>query len=122
MDAKPKPMMPEIKPEVNTVDDGGKKKATGLIGGLFGSGGTGAAGGLGGLGAGAAGGGGLLATKAGMLALVIVGSSVAGGIVTSAIMKAIEQQEAQGRKVRELEEKQQLARLQRSHGGKPKAE
>lgn len=79
MDAKPKPMMPEIKAEVLKTDDG-KKKATGLLGGLFGSGGTGAAGGLGGLGAGAAGGGGLLATKAGMLALVIVGSSVAGGI------------------------------------------
>jgi len=79
MDAKPKPMMPEIKSEVNKVDDG-KKKATGLLGGLFGSGGTGAAGGLGGLGAGAAGAGGLLATKAGMLALIIVGSSVAGGI------------------------------------------
>lgn len=79
MDAKPKPMMPEIKAEVLKTDDG-KKKATGLLGGLFGSGGTGAAGGLGGLGAGAAGGGGLLATKAGMLALVIVGTSVAGGI------------------------------------------
>ncbi len=45
-----------------------------------------------------------------------------GGIVTAAIMKAIDQQEEQARKVRELEDKQQLARLQRSHGGKPKTE
>ena len=69
-----KPQMPDIKAEVNKVDDG-KKKATGLLGGLFGGGGSGAAGGLGGLGA-----GGLLATKAGMLALVLMGSAVAGGI------------------------------------------
>lgn len=71
----PKPQMPDIKAEVNKVDDG-KKKAAGL-GGLFGGGGSGAAGGLG---AGAAGTGGLLATKAGMLALVLMGSAVAGGI------------------------------------------
>ncbi|MDD5304408.1 MAG: hypothetical protein PHS14_15025 [Elusimicrobia bacterium] len=75
----PKPQMPDIKAEVNKVDDG-KKKATGLLGGLFGGGGSGAAGGLGGLGAGAVSGGGLLATKAGMLALVLMGSAVAGGI------------------------------------------
>lgn len=78
----PKTQMPDIKAEVNKVDDG-KKKATGLLGGLFGGGGGGAAGGLGGLGglsAGAAGGTGLLATKAGMLALVLMGSAVAGGI------------------------------------------
>jgi hypothetical protein len=78
----PKPQMPDIKAEVNKVDDG-KKKASGLLGGLFGSGGSGAAGGLGGLGAGAsgvAGLGGLLATKAGILALVLMGSAVAGGI------------------------------------------
>ena len=74
----PKPQMPQIKAEVNKVDDG-KKKATGLAG-LFGGGGSGAAGGLGGLGAGSVGGGGLLATKAGMLALVLMGSAVAGGI------------------------------------------
>ncbi|MDP3543024.1 MAG: hypothetical protein Q8T11_11220 [Elusimicrobiota bacterium] len=70
--------MPDIKAEVNKVDDG-KKKGAGLFG-LFGGGGGSAAGGLGGLGAGAAGGGGLLATKAGMLALVLIGTSVAGGI------------------------------------------
>jgi hypothetical protein len=81
----PKPQMPDIKAEVNKVDDG-KKKATGLLGGLFGSGGSGAAGGLGGIGglgagaSGAAGFGGLLATKAGILALVMMGSAVAGGI------------------------------------------
>ncbi len=77
-----KPQMPDIKAEVNKVDDG-KKKATGLLGLLTGGGGTGAAGGLGGLGglgAGSVGAGGLLATKAGMLALVLMGSAVAGGI------------------------------------------
>ncbi|MBI5247106.1 MAG: hypothetical protein HY923_07985 [Elusimicrobia bacterium] len=72
------PKMPDIKSEVNKVDDG-KKKSAGLAG-LFGGGGGSAAGGLGGLGAGAAGGGGLLATKAGVLALVLMGSAVAGGI------------------------------------------
>ena len=75
-----KPQMPDIKAEVNNVDDGKKKAAAGLLGLLTGSGGSGAAGGLGGLGAGAAGVGGLLATKAGMLALVLMGSAVAGGI------------------------------------------
>lgn len=74
----PKTQMPDIKAEVLKTDDG-KKKGAGLLG-LFGGGGGGAAGGLGGLGAGAAGGGGLLATKAGMLALVLIGTSVAGGI------------------------------------------
>lgn len=74
----PKTQMPDIKAEVLKTDDG-KKKGAGLLG-LFGGGGSGAAGGLGGLGAGAAGGGGLLATKAGMLALVLMGSAVAGGI------------------------------------------
>lgn len=74
----PKPQMPDIKAEVNKIDDG-KKKATGLMG-LLGGGGGSAAGGLGGLGAGAVGGGGMLATKAGMLALVLMGSAVAGGI------------------------------------------
>jgi hypothetical protein len=55
--------MPDIKPEVNKVDDGSdRKKGSGLLGSLFGGGGagSGAAGGLGG----AAAGGGLLATKA----------------------------------------------------------
>lgn len=75
----PKPQMPDIKADVNKVDDG-KKKSTGLLGLLTGGGGSGAAGGLGGLGAGSAGAGGLLATKAGMLALVLMGSAVAGGI------------------------------------------
>ena len=78
----PKAQMPDIKSEVNKVDDG-KKKASGLLSGLFGGGGGSAAGGLGGvggLGAGAMSGGGLLATKAGMLALVLMGSAVAGGI------------------------------------------
>ncbi len=70
--------MPQIKTEVNKVDDG-KKKSSGLLG-LLGGGGGGAGGGLGGLGAGAASGGGLLATKAGMIALVLMGSAVAGGI------------------------------------------
>ncbi|MBI2790045.1 MAG: hypothetical protein HYX59_15345 [Elusimicrobia bacterium] len=74
----PKTQMPNIKAEVLKSDDG-KKKGAGLLG-LFGGGGGGAAGGLGGLGAGAAGGTGLLATKAGMLALVLMGSAVAGGI------------------------------------------
>ncbi len=74
----PKTQMPDIKAEVLKTDDG-KKKGAGFLG-LFGGGGSGAAGGLGGLGAGAAGGGGLLATKAGMLALVLMGSAVAGGI------------------------------------------
>lgn len=74
----PKTQMPDIKAEVLKTDDG-KKKGAGLFG-LFGGGGGSAAGGLGGLGAGAAGGGGLLATKAGMLALVLIGTSVAGGI------------------------------------------
>lgn len=73
--------IPDIKPEVNKVDDGkDKKKASGLLGSLFGGGGagSGAAGGLGG--AVAAGGGGLLATKAGLIGLIVVGSAVAGGI------------------------------------------
>lgn len=77
----PKTQMPDIKAEVLKTDDG-KKKGAGFLG-LFGGGGGGAAGGLGGLGAGAAGaagGTGLLATKAGMLALVLMGSAVAGGI------------------------------------------
>ncbi|MBI4059873.1 MAG: hypothetical protein HY403_00430 [Elusimicrobia bacterium] len=69
----PKTKMPDIKAEVNKVDDG-KKKAVGLLSGLFGGGASGGAGGLGGLGAGA------LATKTGMLALALMGSAVAGGI------------------------------------------
>jgi hypothetical protein len=85
------PKMPDIKSEVNKVDDN-KKKSSGLLG-LLGGGGE-SAGGLGGLGSGAAGAGGLfggggggllgagglLATKAGMLALVLMGSAVAAGI------------------------------------------
>jgi hypothetical protein len=72
------PKMPDIKSDVNKVDDG-KKKASGLLGTLFGSGGSGTLGGLGG-GIGAAGTGGLLATKAGIIALAVMGSAVAGGI------------------------------------------
>lgn len=76
----PKAQMPDIKTEVNKVDNGDKKKSSGLLGSLFGGGGSGA-GGLGGLSAsGAAASGGLLATKAGLIALIVMGSAVAGGL------------------------------------------
>jgi len=72
-----KPQIPEIRAEVNKEPE---KKKAGLLAGLFGGGGSGAgAGGAGGIG-GAAAGGGLLAGKAGVLALILAGSTVAGGI------------------------------------------
>lgn len=75
--------MPHIKAEVN-VDKEREKKKGGLLGLLSrlsggGGGASGAAGGVGGLG-GAAAGGGLLATKAGLIGLVLAGTTVAGGI------------------------------------------
>lgn len=75
--------MPDIKPQVNREPEDEKKKGGGLLGRLFGGGsGGGALGGGAGAGGfgGAAAGGGLLATKAGMLALILVGTTVAGGI------------------------------------------
>ncbi|MFI5360639.1 MAG: hypothetical protein ACHQ49_01615 [Elusimicrobiota bacterium] len=77
--------MPEIKGQVNKESK--EKKKGGLLARLFG-GGSGGSSGLGGLGgaggAGGAGGGfaggGILATKAGLLALILVGTTVAGGI------------------------------------------
>lgn len=75
-----KPQMPDIKPEVNREDD---KKAPGggFLSNLFGGGGAaGSAGGAAGGAASAAAGGGLLATKAGLVAMVLIGTSVAGGI------------------------------------------
>jgi len=73
--------MPEIKPVVNKEPERDKKKA-GLLARLFGggSGGAGGLGGFGGAGGGGLAGGGILATKAGVLALVLVGTTVAGGI------------------------------------------
>ena len=76
--------MPEIKPEVNKEPERDKKKA-GLLARLFGGGGSGGSAGFGGLGGGGGGlsglaGGGLLATKAGLMALILVGTTVAGGI------------------------------------------
>ena len=79
--------MPEIKGVVNKEPDRDKKKA-GLLARLFGGGGSGGSGlgGLGGFGGGAGGGmgalagGGILATKAGLLALLLAGTTVAGGI------------------------------------------
>lgn len=75
--------MPDIKAEVN-VDKEREKKKGGLLGLLSrlsggGGGASGASGGVGGLG-GAAAGGGLLATKAGLIGLVLAGTTVAGGI------------------------------------------
>jgi hypothetical protein len=79
--------MPDIKPEVNKEPERDKKAAGGLLARLFGGGSGGAGGlsaGVGGVGAGglsgAAAGGGVLATKAGLLALVLVGTTVAGGV------------------------------------------
>ena len=78
MDSKGK--MPHIKSDVNKLDD--KKKSAGLLATLFGGAGgnAGGMGGLGGLGSGAAAGGGMLATKAGVIALLVIGSAVAGGV------------------------------------------
>lgn len=74
--------MPEIKPVVNKEPERDKKKA-GFLARLFGGGASGGGAGLGGFGGAGAGGlagGGILATKAGVLALVLVGTTVAGGI------------------------------------------
>lgn len=75
--------MPDIKPEVNVTKEREEKKGGGLLGllsRLSGGGASGGAtGGIGGLG-GAAAGGGLLATKAGLIGLVLAGTTVAGGI------------------------------------------
>jgi len=74
--------MPEIKTDVNREPERDKKKG-GLFARLFGGGsgaGTVGTSGFGGAAGGMAGGGGLLATKAGLLALVLVGTTVAGGI------------------------------------------
>lgn len=72
--------MPDIKPEVNKEPE--KKRGAGFLSSLFGGGGGGGSGaaGFGGLGSSAAGSGGLLATKTGLLALVLAGTTVAGGI------------------------------------------
>ncbi|MBI3566162.1 MAG: hypothetical protein HY079_13265 [Elusimicrobia bacterium] len=70
--------MPEIKPEVNKEPERDKKRG-GFLARLFGGGAGGGTVGAGGIGAGA-GGGGLLATKTGMLAMLLVGTTVAGGI------------------------------------------
>ncbi len=73
--------MPDIQPEINKEPQKEKKRG-GFLARLFGGGsggGTVGAGAFGGAGAGA-GGGGLLATKAGLLALILVGTTVAGGI------------------------------------------
>lgn len=66
--------MPEIKPDVNKEPE----KRAGFLSALFG--GASGSGGLGGLGGGSAAGGGVLATKAGLLALVLAGTTVAGGV------------------------------------------
>ncbi len=67
---------PDIKPDVNREPDR-EKKGAGFFARLFGGGaGTGTAG----LGASGVAGGGVMATKAGLLALILVGSTVAGGI------------------------------------------
>jgi hypothetical protein len=78
--------MPEIKAVVNKEPERDKKKG-GLLARLFGGGGSGGTAGLGGFGAAGSGGGlgglaggGLLATKAGLMALILVGTTVAGGI------------------------------------------
>lgn len=71
--------MPQIKAEVNKEPQKEKKRG-GLLGRLFGGGsGGGAMGGAGG-GLGGMAGGGLLATKTGLMALILVGTTVAGGI------------------------------------------
>ena len=84
----PKPQLPEIKLDPNKAADDSdvsQKRNTPeeLVAALFGGKATLVSGGLGALGsvgAGAVAGGGLLATKAGILALVLMGSAVAGGI------------------------------------------
>ena len=71
--------MPEIKAEVNKEPEREKKKG-GFLGRLFGGGSGGGA--MGGAGGGLSGvaGGGLMATKAGLMTLILVGTTVAGGI------------------------------------------
>ncbi|HEX4046785.1 MAG TPA: hypothetical protein VH309_03075 [Elusimicrobiota bacterium] len=77
--------MPEIKPVVNKEPERDKKKA-GLLARLFGGGGSSGLGGVGGFGGAGGGGlgglagGGLLATKAGLIALIVAGTTLAGGI------------------------------------------
>lgn len=74
--------MPNIKPEVNVTKEREEKKGAGLLGflsRLTGGGAGGATGGIGGLG-GAAASGGLLATKAGLIGLILAGTTVAGGL------------------------------------------
>ena len=68
--------IPDIKTEVNREPDRDKKRA-GLFARLFGGGSV--SGSFGG-GSGGLAGGGMMATKAGMLALILVGTTVAGGI------------------------------------------
>jgi hypothetical protein len=70
--------MPDIKTEVNKESEKDKKKA-GLFARLFGGSSSGGALATGGYGS-AAVGGGMMATKAGLLALILVGTTVAGGI------------------------------------------
>ncbi len=72
--------MPDIQPEINKEPEREKKRG-GFFARFFGggSGGTVGAGSFGGIGAGGAGGG-LLATKAGLIALILAGTTVAGGI------------------------------------------
>lgn len=67
------PPIPDIRPEVNKEPQ--ESKRAGILAGLFAGGRSGA-----GLGAFTAPGGGLLATKAGLLALVLTGTTLAGGI------------------------------------------
>lgn len=82
------PKMPDIKPEVQTAgkDEEEEKKKGGFFANLLSSlnggagAGTGGIGGLaGGLG-GAAGAGGILATKAGIVGLIMIGTTIAGGL------------------------------------------
>ena len=70
------PNIPEIKPEVNKEEKRGQPP--GFWGNLLGGAHAGS-GGLGGFG-GAASGGGMLATKAGLLGLILAGTTVAGGV------------------------------------------
>lgn len=70
--------LPEISVEAKRDEKDDEKKRSGLLG-LLGWGGKGAAGWSGALG-GSGLGGGLLATKAGMIGLILVGSTLAGGI------------------------------------------
>ena len=76
----PKSNMPDIRPELNREPDKREKKGAGFFANLFGGGTTAAAGGgVSSLGSAAASGG-LLATKTGLLAVLVVGTTVAGGV------------------------------------------